>query len=66
MLRVTNELPHEQVTLVSTYSGWIPDFIEVLLINRLLGSLGGANREPNSRLSVPLQALLGQIRRLNA
>src|SRR5262245_4710469 len=31
VLRVTNLLPQPQVTVASTYSGWMPDFIGVLL-----------------------------------
>src|SRR5262249_41287236 len=30
VLRVTNLLPQPQVTVASTYSGWMPDFIDVL------------------------------------
>src|SRR6516165_1193048 len=30
VLRVTNLLPHPQVTVASTYSGWMPDFMDVL------------------------------------
>src|SRR5581483_3570813 len=39
VLRVTNLLPQPQVTVASTYSGWIPDFMTVL--RRLSASLDG-------------------------
>src|SRR5207302_3541106 len=35
VLRVTNLLPQPQVTVASTYCGWIPDFMFILLAGRL-------------------------------
>src|ERR1700726_4084232 len=48
--RVSKLLPQAQVTVVTTYSGWIPGFMDAPRVQgRRVASAGSAGREPDRR-----------------